>query len=402
MRRIAICWITIVVLTAIPAVAHARAAWKSRIDRMVSGYRIGVAVREAGRVLYRHSATAKRIPASNQKLLMSMALLDRLGPDHVIETTIAGESTLTGELEDDLWILGRGDPTITSERQYTKSLPVAATKIRAIARAIRDAGIDRIRGSVIGDTGYFARDWFAPGWKADFPREQCPLPSALTINGNTNDQGHHVADPELRAARALTRRLRRMGIRVGGPPAAGESPPDLTRFAAVESAPVSRLLKQVNRNSANFFAEVLGKRLGVEAEGKPGTIAKGAAAIEAWARRHNVTVVARDSSGLSYDNRVSPLGLVRLLGAAEDENWGTPFRQSLAEAGRGTLDDRLNGIRVRAKTGSLQNVSALSGYVWLRRSETWGEFSILSSGMAKSTAVSIENRIVRILTRSAR
>jgi serine-type D-Ala-D-Ala carboxypeptidase/endopeptidase (penicillin-binding protein 4) len=401
-RRTTTCLIGIVVITAIPSVSHARASWKRRIDRMVPGHGIGVAVREQGKVLYRHAATNRRIPASNQKLLLSMALLDRLGPDHVIETTIAGESNLTGELQDDLWILGRGDPTITSERKYTKSLPVAATKIRAIARAIRDAGITRVRGRIIGDTGYFARDWFAPGWKADFPREQCPLPSALTINGNTNDAGHHVADPELRAARALTRRLRRMGIRVAGPPAAGESPAELTRFAAVESEPIARLLEHVNRNSANFFAEVLGKRLGVEVKGTPGTIAKGAAAIEGWARRHGVTVQANDSSGLSYANRVSPLGLVRLLGAAEDEGWGSQFRGTLAKAGRGTLEDRLNGVRVRAKTGTLQNVSALSGYVWLRRSGTWGEFSILSSGTAKSTAVRIENRIVRILTRSAR
>jgi D-alanyl-D-alanine carboxypeptidase/D-alanyl-D-alanine-endopeptidase (penicillin-binding protein 4) len=402
MRRITTCLIAVVVATAIPSVAHARAAWKQRIDRIVSGHRVGVAVREEGRVLYRHAAKAKRIPASNQKLLMSMALLDRLGPDHVIETTIAGESEITGELKDDLWILGRGDPTITSERRYTRSLPVAATKIKHIARAIRDAGIARVQGSVIGDTGYFARDWFAPGWKADFPREQCPLPSALTINGNTNDQGHHVADPELRAARALTRRLKKMGIRVNGPPAAGDSPPGLNRFAAVESEPIRRLLEHVNRNSANFFAEVLGKRLGVEAQGRPGTIAKGASAIEGWARRHNVGLVAHDSSGLSYDNRVSPLGLVRLLGAAENEGWGKSFRETLAEAGRGTLDDRLNGVRVRAKTGTLQNVSALSGYVWLRRRDTWGEFSILSSGMAKSTAARIEDRVVRILTRAAR
>src|SRR5918992_971766 len=313
MRRTTICLVAVILLTSAPITtktarvsAQARADWKKRIDRLVSRHRIGVAVREDGRVLYRHAATAKRIPASNQKLLMSMALLDRLGPDHVIETTIAGESEITGELKDDLWILGHGDPTISSERKYTRSLPVAATKIKAIARAIRDAGITRVQGSIIGDTGYFARDWFAPGWKADFPREQCPLPSALTINGNTNDQGHHVADPELRAARALTRRLKKMGIRVDGPPAAGDSPPDLSRFAAVESEPISRLLEHVNRNSANFFAEVLGKRLGVEAQGRPGTIAKGAAAIEGWADRHDVSLVAHDSSGLSYDNRVSP------------------------------------------------------------------------------------------------
>jgi D-alanyl-D-alanine carboxypeptidase/D-alanyl-D-alanine-endopeptidase (penicillin-binding protein 4) len=325
-----------------------------------------------------------------------------VGADFRIETLAAARGSDAGVVDGDLWILGRGDPTLSSERQYTRSLRIPPTKVRGLARAIRDAGVTAVTGGVRGDVGYYAHDWFAPGWKSGYPQEECPLPSALTINGNVNEQGHHISDPEMRAARAVSRRLEKMGIAVSEAPGAGEAPSDLMTVATIASEPLSVLLEPVNKDSANFFAEMLGKRLAVEARGRPGTIAKGAAAIASWANRNGVDITARDSSGLSYTNRVSPLGMARLLGYAEDRPWGPAFRDSLATADEGTLEGRLNGIRVRAKTGTLQEISALSGYVWLRRAETWAEFSILSGGMPKTTAASIEDRIVRTLTRYAR
>jgi D-alanyl-D-alanine carboxypeptidase len=58
-------------------------------------------------------------------------------------------------------------------------------------------------------------------------------------------------------------------------------------------------------------------------------------------------------------------------------------------------------VRVRAKTGTLENVSALSGWVWLESSDEWAEFSILSSRMPNTTAKSIENKIVRLVANNA-
>jgi D-alanyl-D-alanine carboxypeptidase len=69
--------------------------------------------------------------------------------------------------------------------------------------------------------------------------------------------------------------------------------------------------------------------------------------------------------------------------------------------GQGTLEDRLHGIPVRAKTGTLSNISALSGWVWLRQEKAWATFSILSGGMPKYTAAAIEDRIVRVVHRAA-
>jgi D-alanyl-D-alanine carboxypeptidase/D-alanyl-D-alanine-endopeptidase (penicillin-binding protein 4) len=153
----------------------------------------------------------------------------------------------------------------------------------------------------------------------------------------------------------------------------------------------------MDRNSVNWFAEMFAKRIGLDRFGAPGTIAKGSRAIRTFASKHGVSVKAFDGSGLSFANRVSPAGLVKLLHWARRAAWGPTFMHGLATGGQGTLEDRLLGVKVRAKTGTLDWVSALSGYVWLQRDQRWAEFSILDSGMYKSTAVSIEDRIVRIL-----
>ncbi|MCA8953159.1 MAG: D-alanyl-D-alanine carboxypeptidase, partial [Planctomycetes bacterium] len=79
-------------------------------------------------------------------------------------------------------------------------------------------------------------------------------------------------------------------------------------------------------------------------------------------------VVLADGSGLSADNRVSPRLVAHVLHAARRESFGAMLGQALPIAGRtGTLEDRFVGSalagRVRAKTGWIRGVSALSGYV---------------------------------------
>ena len=420
LRRAYVILLTAVVVLSASGSASAREPWKERIDKLIGRRNIGVAVREDGRRLYLHSARRRRIPASNQKLLMSMALLDALGPTTRIRTsalirpTSGGDQSLTrffigvGPLgrapepvvEGDLWIQGRGDPTIAASRAYAEALAAPATRVGDIARAIRDSGIERVRGSVMGATNYFSHDWWAPGWEPYFPSDYIAIPTALSVDGN-RVEGRHIGDPELRFARALTRKLEAMGIPVRHAPGTGVPPSDAITVAQVESAPLKGLLRHTNRASSNFFAEMLGKRLSVEVSGRPGTIAKGAAAIAAWTSKHGVEIVARDSSGLSYQNRVSPGGLTKLLGIAEKTSWARELFRSLPTGDEGTLEDRLSGVPVRAKTGTLENISALSGWVWLRGSEVWAEFSILSRGMPKDRAADIEDRIVRTLVRYA-
>jgi serine-type D-Ala-D-Ala carboxypeptidase/endopeptidase (penicillin-binding protein 4) len=358
------------------------------VDRLVSGHPVGISVREDGEYLYRHWDVRRWAPASNEKLLLSMALLDRLGPDATLVTQAAAVAApVAGIVAGDLWILGTGDPD------------VRASTMQRVAQNLVAAGITRIDGAVIGSTGFFKRDWRAPGWKPDFPRTQVALPTALVYEGN-QARGVHITDPEVRAARALTQELRSRGVVVAGQATAGIAPDGLVVVAEIASDPLDALLGVMNRYSSNFWAEVLGKRLGAEALSPPGSIAKGAAAIRTWAAQFGVVVKSRDSSGLSYANRVSPSGIVRLLDLMEDRPWGEDLREALPEGGEGTLRRRLLQVPVYAKTGTLSSVSALSGYVWLRRRSVWAEFSILSR-LPKDAAVRIEDRVVRTLWRRA-
>jgi D-alanyl-D-alanine carboxypeptidase len=401
--RLAFCVITALaclVATAPAALAEAgpdpsRAAeprWMSRIDHLVAGHHVSVTVGFHGRFWYRHEATTPRRPASNEKLLLSMALFDRLGPAFRVPTLVRAEAApdAQGVIHGSLWILGRGDPEVDR------------STIVSLARQVRRAGVTQVRGRVRGSTAYFARDWWAVGWKNDFPQKEIPRPTALTYLGNVGAGGAHISDPERRAAAALRTRLRTIGIRVTGTAGAGEPPGGLTPLAEVDSAALKEIVRRMDVDSLNFHAEVLGKLLARLTVGPPATIARGARAIEAFERDHDAGGFEHhDSSGLSYANRVRTQGIVRLLWAADAETWGRALRGALPGGGQGTLRDRLHDVRVRAKTGTLERVSALSGWVWLEKRDAWGEFSILSRGLDKAAAVRIEDAIVHTVAAHA-
>ena len=387
----------------VASVALARPGWKRDLDHIVRNKAIGVSVQNQGKTLYSWSAKQKRVPASNQKLLLSMALLDRMKARTTLETSARGRNVKAGKLRGNLYVVGRGDPTVSSGPSYASSLPLKATYIGRLARKIKASGVRRIGGRVVGAHSYFAHDWWASGWKSFYPSSEVALPAALNLNGNTL-KGRHIADPEKRLAKALTKRLRSIGVRVGRKPKTGGVPPAYARnlIAKVQSPRLSSMLRYMNRTSSNFFAEVLGKLLAARRSGPPGTIAKGASGIRAWAARYNVRVRAHDSSGLSSANRISPKGMTRLLRVAHNRSWGQRLRNGLATGGQGTLEDRLHGVPVRAKTGTLSGISSLSGWVRLKRTGSWAEFSIMSRGMSKPKATRVEDRIVRLLRKRAR
>ena len=373
-----------------PAIA-APPRWVQRVDSLVGDLPISVAVSLEGSPLYRHQDWVRRPPASNQKLLLSMALLKRIGADTTIPTRLFATEPVGSDdvLDGNLWIVGRGDPEID------------ALDMADLARSLGDAGVERVRGRVFGATGPFARDWWAPGWRDYFPDVYIALPTALTFRFNEGAGGRHLRDPERLAAKALTRKLEARGIEVTGRPGLGSAPRGLVAMATVHSDPLAAIMRRMNVISSNFRAEVLGKVLGAKRLGPPGTIAKGARVVEGFADAQGVRVAAHDGSGLSYDNRVTASGMVEMLRVAEQAPWGDVLRGTLAAGGEGTLEDRLQTVTVRAKTGTLIEVSALSGWVWLEREGAWAAFSILSSGVNTDRAKSIENRIVRVVAANA-
>ena len=236
--------------------------------------------------------------------------------------------------------------------------------------------------------------------EAILPRNRGRAPDGAHLRGQhrswTIDHGpgatcrgvtHEEAEGDRRA------RARQTGL--------GQRSGSLRTVASVDSAPLDQVLRHQNVDSRNFYAETLGKLLGATEFGAPGTIHKGAKAIEQFARSRGVDVTAHDNSGLSYDDRVTTSGIVRLLWSVGPESWDDELRSTLPTGGQGTLVDRLRGVRVRAKTGTLTDVSALSGWVWMRQERRWAQFSILDAGMSKTPASRIEDGIVRAVARKA-
>ena len=383
-----------------PPDGDVRPWWKRRVDRFLKRKPISIQVRLEDEVIYSSGSSNDRVPASVQKLVLSMALFDEFGPRRRFPTYLAAEGRSKNAIEGDLWVIGSGDPTVAGNPDFLSNMPNGATDIQQLVRALRDEGITEITGHVMASMGPFERDWYAQGWKPFFPASEVGLPSALTFNGNVN-KDRYAKNPEKLLAESLRRRLRRAGIAVAGGSGAGFAPQRLRRIASVPSPPLSVLARFMNRQSSNFFAEVLGKSLGAARFGRPGTISKGARAIEVYARKRGVAIDSYDSSGLSYENRMSAGELTTLIEDVEREPWADVLRRGLAGGGEGTLEDRLHNVRVRVKTGTLLDISALAGWVWSTRAKGWAEVAIISRGIDKDRAVRLEDRIIRTIAKYA-
>jgi len=225
-----------------------------------------------------------------------------------------------------------------------------------------------------------------------------------------------VPDPALFAARALREVLISNGIGVRGPERAVHVEAE-SRITGHESwAPVLMdrdeplllashtspelldYLTVVNHESHNLFAEMIIKTIGKVATGE-GSFEGGARAVQSFAILEAGVeaeqIVAIDGSGLSKSNRTSAGALVRLLlHVAGSDNWDA-FVSTLPEAGRSLR--RMYGTRaarnLRAKTGTIDGVSALTGVVTTRDGETL-LFSILSNELRSTGAAKrIEDRI---------
>jgi PBP4 family serine-type D-alanyl-D-alanine carboxypeptidase len=154
----------------------------------------------------------------------------------------------------------------------------------------------------------------------------------------------------------------------------GRARPNAVRLAKADSRTLAHILKSVDTDSDNYSAELLLKAIGREVVGK-GTSAAGASVVRrdlaiAGVPLAGVRVI--DGSGLSLSNRVTARELATLLVAIWNDPKVRPIvRDSLALAGKtGTLEHRLLYRpafgRVRAKTGTTNIASALSGYVGSR------------------------------------
>ncbi|WP_396592977.1 D-alanyl-D-alanine carboxypeptidase/D-alanyl-D-alanine-endopeptidase [Brevundimonas sp. R86498] len=221
-------------------------------------------------------------------------------------------------------------------------------------------------------------------------------------------------DPALTAARRFRRLMEERGVTVEGQARARHRPLDLTddpggdggappafeprgvEIARLTRPPLLASLTRTGKFSQNLHAELILRRLGgLEGTGSRADGLLQVEALMAGAGLERSTFDLHDGSGMSAYNRVSPRAMTRFLQWTMSQPWGEAWRATLPVGGRdGTLSRRFVGTplegRIFAKTGSLNGVNALAGFLTAASGQTL-VFSIYAndrpSTAGSSTAV---------------
>ncbi len=382
-----------------------------------------------GTVIFARNPDDLLNPASNVKLVTAAACLLKLGSEYRFETEFLTEGELTGGRVRTLYVRGRGDPSINTERLFN------------ITGELYHAGLREVLGDIVIDESWFDGDRLAPGFDQEKGDRAYLAPSgAVSFNWNavgvylrpgdrpgakasveieppsdyfavegslmTGSRFHRrfsvallpgnerqkvvvrgtipsergtlsmwkkIDQPGLYFGYTLKRLLADRGIKVRGKVRIAIAPRPARMLYVAESETFDLVLKRLNKVSSNFVAEQLIKALGAEVKGPPGSFAKGIEVVEEFLQREvgipRGSYVMQNGSGLNDANRFSAAQINRLLRFMYERFPLAPeYLSSMGIAGKdGTLKYRFEGSeavgRLRAKTGTLENVSALSGYV---------------------------------------
>jgi len=341
---------------------------------------------DAARLVYASNDSTELAPASNMKLVTSAAALMGWGAEHRFATELYAPDVPVagGVVYGDLYLRGLGDPSLSTRSYQRTELDLTTASFEAFVRDLKRDGVKKVQGRVLGDSTWFDRLRTVPTWRPGLQLECGPL-SALSGDQGLDD-GNRVKAPATWAARLMTKALRNAGVKVKGRPGSGKVL-DTTRLVKRQySATLGGIVKHMNKESDNFFAEMLLKGLGKDFYGE-GSTAVGTEASRVALDVCGVetgTYVVQDGSGLSYGNRMTAKGIVQLLGAMRQRDDFEAYYDSLAIAGEdGSLEDRMQGTaaagNAHAKTGTLNIAVCLSGYVESANDHLVA-FSILMNG----------------------
>lgn len=406
-----------------------------------------------GRVVCGRDGQKLFTPASVQKVLTSIVALDRLGSDFRWKTAVYAENQIgqDGSLDGNLTLYGQGAPDFDTEG------------VKSLVNQLKEKGLKRVKGSIIGDASFFKGDTLGDGWTwNDLQWYYGAEASALSINENQTfiytengktvastefveiagniappqdmeavgikrelggnkfyvwGEGKNVAgrvsveNPALWSAKILKKELEASGITIEGEAQAKDwrsenklNAETAVGLASIESQTLGEIVRKMNKNSVNIYAELilrtLGRKFGDEApdtdfKGQKlrGDDTAGAALITKWLKEKNVAVQEikiHDGSGLSRLNFVTPEALGRALVYAAQSDFAEIFKDSLPIAATdGTLGGRLGNARgkVLAKTGSITYVNSLAGYASTKGEDSLA-FAVLINNDTRRTGSS--------------
>jgi D-alanyl-D-alanine carboxypeptidase/D-alanyl-D-alanine-endopeptidase (penicillin-binding protein 4) len=163
------------------------------------------------------------------------------------------------------------------------------------------------------------------------------------------------------------------------------TPADARPLLTFDSLSLGEIVRLTNKFSSNVMARHLLLTLGSERYGAPATPEKGGAALAEWGRERGFDLQGVDfdnGSGLSRSTQISVRQLAMILSAAYHSRFAPEFMASLPLAGMdGTLRSRMKGTTsgsVRLKTGHLDAVSGVAGYVAAPSGKTYVLVSLVN------------------------
>ncbi|MGB3438546.1 MAG: D-alanyl-D-alanine carboxypeptidase/D-alanyl-D-alanine-endopeptidase [Actinophytocola sp.] len=397
-----------------PVVAQDRGALAADLDAILAspgmeGSDVGLVVKTLdGQTVYARASERRQQPASNAKLVTSIAAFDVLGPDYRFDTTVHAAGRRAGPvLDGDLYLKGTGDPT------------TLAADYDALAAQVAAKGVKLVRGKLVADDTWFDDVRLGTSWAwDDEPYYYSAQVSALTAAPDTDydagsiiirvapgadgkavvttepptsyvkvvntavtgaagspntigvDRVHGantftvtgsipsdgaatgewmaVWEPTGYAAALFRAALGKHGVKVLGTTALGATPASAPVVASRQSMPLRELAVPFLKLSNNLHAEILVKAMGRKTSGQ-GTWSAGLAAVADRLPSYGVDparLSLRDGSGLSRMDQISPDQLAALLGAARSRPWFGDWHEALPIAGKA---DRLVGGTLRSR-----------------------------------------------------
>jgi serine-type D-Ala-D-Ala carboxypeptidase/endopeptidase (penicillin-binding protein 4) len=354
-----------------------------------------------GQVLFSRKAGKPRILASNTKLFTTSTALARFQPDGHLETQVWSIDPITDGVSEGLYLRGGGDPTLSS------------TGLQKLADRVRAAGVTQVQGPLLYDATFLDGQTGVP--------EHGITPEGVgTLSGLELDGGS-LGDPAKTAAQRFEADLKKDGVSVSSSVTTGVVPPGALQVAVYDSPPISAIVQSTNVPSDNFLAEMLLKDIGAET-GQGGSTAGGIAAVQRFASQQGASFNGENGSGLTRLNRASPASVVKLLNGMikVDENTSADAQaaqieqrdawiNSLAVAGQsGTVANRMRNTaaagRCHLKTGTLDHVSALSGYCFRGGNDADHAviFSLLMNNVDVNRAHIVQDRMAALIARYRR
>ena len=399
---------------------------------------------DTGKILAGLSERRVLNPASNQKLITAATALDLLGAGYRYTTGVYGH--IDDGRADRLVLRGHGDPSLTTADLWDMAFTLSEMGLEHVGAVEVDgsrfdgsfvppafdqqpnewssfrAPISAValeRNSVTlnvlaGEAGQSARVWVdPPGFvelQGSIETKAAGVGQAVRLTLSPSGSslvakigGHvpagsgrlrftrRVDDPTLFAGYVFRHCLQKLGISVAAGVRRG-SGKEKNRLVFTASSPLRDLLDELGKDSDNFFAEMIFKSLGAELVEEPARSSDGAKVVIEWLKALNAYPRGSrimNGSGLFDANLISSLTLVQVLQAA----YGNPairpeFLSQLAIGGTdGTLRSRFKARatkgRIRAKTGTLARVDALSGYVLSPQGRSVVAFSLIVNGVAE-------------------